>query len=186
MSASKTFVLLCLLWSLVEVHSQTAPYLTFMGETLPNHAYVDLSLMMYPGNDDDTADISSTVVCHTDLTTCCSGENGHGEWYFPNGTALPGAGFNNGNQHSIAVRRLSTRRVRLQRGPVSTAISPIPSGIYQCDIETVAVSGEGGTGRETVYVGVYESGGTYYVIFTVYLLSYFLPSSPRHFSSSDE
>ena len=38
-------VLLFLLWSLVEVHSQTppAPYLTFMGETLPDHSYVDLS-----------------------------------------------------------------------------------------------------------------------------------------------
>ena len=33
-------VLLFLLWSLVEVHSQTppAPYLTFMGETLPDHS----------------------------------------------------------------------------------------------------------------------------------------------------
>ena len=36
---------------------------------------------------------------------------------------------------------------------------PIPSGIYQCAIETAAVSGEGGTGRERVYVGLYESGG---------------------------
>ena len=38
-------VLLILLWSLVEVHSQTAPYLTFMNHTIPNHAYVNLSLI---------------------------------------------------------------------------------------------------------------------------------------------
>ena len=57
-------VLPFLLWSLVEVHSQTAPYLTFMGETLPNHSYVDLSLVGVFGSGDE-------VVCHTDLSTCC-------------------------------------------------------------------------------------------------------------------
>ena len=43
-------VLLCLLlWSLVEVHSQTEfPYVSFMGETLPNHSYVDLNEMGDP------------------------------------------------------------------------------------------------------------------------------------------
>ena len=167
MSASAMFVLLCLLWSLVEVHSQTAPYLTFNDSVIRNNSYVDLSLMMYPGNDDDTADISSTVICHTDLTGCCGGADGHGEWFFPDGSPVPGAGSDNGNQRSIAVRRLSTQRVRLQRGPVSTAISPIPSAIYRCDIETVAVSDQGGSGRERVYVGVYESGGTLCTLFAV-------------------
>ena len=163
MKVSLLCVLLCLLWSLVEVHSQTptAPYLTFNDSVIPSNSYVDLSLMMYPGNDDTTADISSTVICHTDLDTCCGGADGHGEWYFPNGTVLRGAGPDNVNQYSIAIRRQSTQRVRLQRGPVSTAISPIPSGIYRCDIETVAVSDQGGTGREAVYVGIYESGGTF-------------------------
>ena len=38
----------------MEVHSQTEyPYVSFMGETLPNHAYVDLSLV---GNDDSGSD----------------------------------------------------------------------------------------------------------------------------------
>ena len=47
MCGAAVSVLLFLLWSLVEVHSQTlpAPYLTFMGETLPDHSYVDLSLV---------------------------------------------------------------------------------------------------------------------------------------------
>ena len=48
-------VLLFLLWSLVEVHSQIppAPYLTFMGETLPDHSYVDLSALGEIDNVDD-------------------------------------------------------------------------------------------------------------------------------------
>ena len=156
--ASDMSVLLCLLWSLVEVHSQNAPYLTFMGKTLPNNAYVDLSLLMYPGND-GTNDTSSTVICHTDLTTCCRIEVGddRGDWYFPNGDPLPGAKVNNINQVPIAVRRRD-QLARLQRGPPE-ATGDTQAGIYRCDIETVAVHSEDNTDRETVYVGVYESGG---------------------------
>ena len=36
-------VSLSLLWSLVEVHSQTFPYVSFRGQNLANHSYVDLS-----------------------------------------------------------------------------------------------------------------------------------------------
>ena len=85
-------VLLSLLWCLVEAHSQTAPYVTFMGETLPNHAYVDFSEVGLGG----TADAGSgdELVCHSDLTTCCRGSD-QGHWYFPNGTQLHEAGSNN-------------------------------------------------------------------------------------------
>ena len=143
----------------MEVHSETAPYLTFNDSVIPNHAYVDLSLMMYPGDDDTTADISSTVICHTDLTTCCRSEAGHdrGNWFFPNGNSLPGATTNNDEQVPIAERRRD-QLVRLQRGPVGT-ISDIPDGIYHCDIETMAVNSDNNTARETVYVGMYGSGG---------------------------
>ena len=156
---SISLLLLCLLWSLVEVHSQTAPYLTFNDSVIPNHAYVDLSLMMYPGNDDVTADTSSMVICHTDLTTCCRGDDGgdQGDWYFPDGNSLPGAGANNVNSCPIAQRKRS-QLVRLQRGP-PTATGTIPDGIYRCDIETVAVNSDDNTARETVYVRVYGSGG---------------------------
>ena len=77
---------LCLLlWSLVEVHSQTVPYVSFMKEPLPNNSYVDLTLV-----GEDTGDPGNTVRCHTDLSTCCSGGQGshRGDWYFPNGTRL--------------------------------------------------------------------------------------------------
>ena len=81
MCGAAVSVLLFLLWSLVEVHSQTAPYLTFMGETLPDHSYVDLNALGELDNVDDH------VVCHTDLTTCCGGTyiDDRGYWYFPNG-----------------------------------------------------------------------------------------------------
>ena len=35
----------CLLSALVEVHSQTVPYVSFMGINLSNHSYVNLTLV---------------------------------------------------------------------------------------------------------------------------------------------
>ena len=145
-----------LLWCVVEVHSQTAPYLTFMGEILPNNSYVDLSLVGEGGN--ATHDSGREIVCHTDLDTCCSGSDGHGSWV----SSLSGYRLTehtiNTNRHPIAMRRLY-KRVRLERVPGINGT--ILSGIYLCSIETVAVSGEGGTGREKVYVGLYETGGMF-------------------------
>ena len=143
-------VLLFLLWSLVEVHSQTA-YLTFMGETLPNHSYVDLSLVGGLGSRDE-------VVCHTDLSTCCHGGAGpdRGDWYFPNGIRLPFPG-----NHPLVEKRLS-QRVELHQGAGS--VSSAPSGIYHCSIETIAVNSDDNTARETVYVGLYDSGGDHAII----------------------
>lgn len=37
--------LVYLLWSLVGVNTQTAPYVTFTGNILPNHSSVNLSLL---------------------------------------------------------------------------------------------------------------------------------------------
>ena len=71
---------------LVEVHcQQTFPYVSFMGQTLVNHSYVDLSRVGSAGDNSDG------VVCHSDLATCCSGGQGihRGNWSFPDGTLLP-------------------------------------------------------------------------------------------------
>ena len=146
-----------LLWSLVEVHSQTAPYLTFMGETLPDHSYVDLSALGDIDNEDDH------VVCHTDLTSCCAGSlPDRGFWFFPNGAELPGAGSTGAANNPIVLMR-SAQVVRLIRG---TGSGGVPSGLYRCIIETVAENDPGdprpynGIG-ETLYVGVYSTGGMY-------------------------
>ena len=144
-----------LLWSLVEVHSQTAPYLTFMGETLPGHSYVDLSAL---GDIDNETDY---VVCHTDLASCCGGSlPDRGFWFFPNGAELPGAVGSGAANNPIVLMR-GPQIVRLIRG---TGSGDAPSGLYRCIIETVADNGPGspspdnGIG-ETLYVGVYSTGG---------------------------
>ena len=115
-------VLLFLLWSLVEVHSQTAPYLTFMGETLPGHSYVDLSTLGEIDNENDD------VVCHTDLTSCCGGfaRDDRGFWYFPNGDVLPGAA---GAATNPIVLMRGPQVARLIRG---TGPGDAPSGLYRC------------------------------------------------------
>ena len=143
----KCTVLLCVLWSLVEVHSQTEyPYVSFMGETLPNHAYVDLSLA---GNDDSGSD---SVQCHTDLTTCCTGFQGEhrGDWIPPGSDQiLP---FSNDSTAGIYVVH-GAQRVDLRRRNNTS----MPSGIYRCDI---AIHDDNDTSvTESVYVGIYASEG---------------------------
>jgi hypothetical protein len=144
-----SLLLLCLLWSLVEVHSQTEyPYVSFMGETLPNHAYVNLSLV---GNDGSGSD---SVQCITDLSTCCRGTDGshRGDWYFPDGTRLP---FAASNVDTFEAR--VSQGVDLRRSTNATS----PTGIYRCDIPTNAVHDDTDISvRDTpVYVGLYTASG---------------------------
>ena len=154
----KFALLLILLWSLVEVHSQTAPYLTFMGDILPNNSYVDLSTLGEYANEDDH------VVCHTDLDTCCGGDGSdRGYWFLPNGTILTEVYDITEAALPIFARRHSIQIVRLIRG---TGSFDAPSGIYRCDIETVAVNNPG---SESTYVGVYSIGGRYSMHTTDYV-----------------
>ena len=142
-------LLFSVLWSLVEVHcQQTFPYVSFMGQTLANHSYVDLSLV------GDDVSGSDSVECHTDLTTCCSGGQGvhRGDWYFPNGDRLPHPGGGDIFEARVA------QRVDLRRR--SSATSPV--GIYRCEIATIAVHDDSDSSvRDApVYVGLYtDSGG---------------------------
>ena len=142
---TRCVLLLSLLWSLVEVHSQqTFPYVSFMGQTLANHSYVDLSLV---GHDDSGSD---SVQCHTDLSTCCSAGQGvhRGDWYFPNGTRMSFSG-------DIFERR-EAQRVELRRR--NSATSPV--AIYCCDIPTTAVHDNYNISvRDIVYVGLYTASG---------------------------
>ena len=138
--------LLSLLWSLVEVHcQQTFPYVSFMGNTVPNHGYVDLGLV------GDTYG-SDSVQCHTDLTTCCGGVQGihRGDWYFPDGTTR--LGFSSANIYQSR----GAQRVNLRHR--NNANSPV--GIYRCDISTNAVHDVTDSSvRDTVYVGLYTASG---------------------------
>ena len=137
--------LMLVCWSVGEVCSQTFPYVSFMGQTLANHSYVDLSLVGYD------YDGSDSVQCHTDLGTCCSNTEGHhrGDWYFPTVTRLQFSG-------DVSEAR-SAQRVDLRRR--NSATSPV--GIYRCDVPTVAVHDDNGynSTKDTVYVGLYASSG---------------------------
>ena len=137
-------VFLILIWSLVEVHSQTVPYVSLMGYILPNHSYVDLTTV-----EEYISDSGDTVRCHTDLSTCCTGSEGdhRGDWYFPNGNALRGSGGS-----GDIYRSRSAQEVHLRRRNDATS----PFGIYRCDIPTIAVNDDVDTiTGETVYVGLY-------------------------------
>ena len=148
MKATVMSVLLCLLSALVEVHSQTVPYVSFMGNNLLNHSYVNLTQV---GN---ALDGSDSVHCHTDLQTCCNHTQGadRGDWYFPNGTRLQFKG----DGHDIYEFRYD-QQVDLRRRNNADI-----SGIYRCTVETNAVHSNNEsdtTTRETVYAGLYASGG---------------------------
>ena len=148
MKATVMSVLLCLLSALVKINSQIVPYVSFMGANLTNHSHVNLTLV---GNDEDGSD---SVQCHTDLSTCCSDAQGAdlGDWYLPNGNRL---NFNN-NPGDIYEHREAQQVVLRRRNNGDT------SGIYRCTVEINAVHSDNGsdtTTRETVYAGLYASGG---------------------------
>ena len=125
---------LCLFLSLGVVNSQTFPYVSFMGQILANHSYVDLSRV---GSDRSGID---SLQCHTDLDTCCSSSE-ETDWYFPDGTKLPFSG-------NIYQGRLS-RRVDLRH----TSSGSLSYGIYHCAIPTNSVHGDL---RDSVFVGLYS------------------------------
>ena len=135
--------LLSLLWSLVEVHCQTAPYVTFMENTVPSHGYVDLGQV---GGDEDGSD---SVQCHTDLSTCCTSPQGshRGDWFAPGETdRLPFPG----EPGDICESRLAQRVDLCRRNKASS-----PVGMYHCGIHTSADPSV----RATVYVGLYTASG---------------------------
>ena len=130
----------------VTVYCQNFPYVSFMGQTLANHSYVDLGQV-------GTTDANS-LMCHTDLATCCSSTQGpyRGDWFFPNGTRLSLSG--------VVYESRSPQLVQLRR---MHSTSNGPWGIYRCNIPTVSVHDELATSSaELVYVGLYPAnGGTY-------------------------
>ena len=161
-------LLLCLLWSLVAVHSQTAPYVSFMGDILPNHAYVDLTTV-----GEDITDPGDTVRCHTDLTSCCSGiDNFHrGELYFPNGDALGNTGVG-GDIYKLRGDQV----IHLRRRNDATS----PSGIYRCEIPTIAVNDDADIIMgESVYVGLYPPNeGNHTVLSMETIFVYMIITTP--------
>ena len=141
--ALAVLLLLGLFWCLV--YCQTFPYVSFMGQTLANHSYVDLSQVGRPNFGSGEG-----VQCITDLTTCCTSSDGahRGDWFFPDGTTLP---FNGDNVDIYEFR--GAQRVELRRR--NNANSPV--GIYRSDIPVYDSTDR--SVRDTVYVGLYTASG---------------------------
>ena len=131
-------VLLCLLSALVEVNSQTFPFLRFMGTDLPNHSYVDFNLVGKAMN--------TGVECHSDLQCCKDAVNRVADWYFPSGERLRSSSKRFDIYQFYKEKNVQVRR----KNGAETG------GIYRCDIETIAVNNDN---RATVYAGLYSSGG---------------------------
>ena len=152
--------LLLLPWLLVvEVQCQSAPYVSFMGQTLANHSYVNISQV-----GDDGSGNSDAVYCHTDLETCCSAAQGshRGDWYFPNGTRLNIPSFIAGDIFEAR----TAQRVDIRHENNANE----PTGIYRCDIPTHAVHHDfNNSVRASVYVGLYTSTGGKYLHYTIVL-----------------
>ena len=156
MKMARVVFLLSLFLSLVHCQ-QTFPYVSFMGQTLANHSYVDLSTI---GNADDNSD---GVVCHTDLSTCCSGSQGshRGNWWVPGGLyRLPFSG------PTVPIGLARAAQIAVIRRTSGTG----PTGIYRCDISTNAVFHDTDISvGDTVYVGLYTgSGGIYPFTFSLF------------------
>ena len=123
-----------LLGSLVEVFSQTDyPYISFMGDPLPNNTYVNIGQL-------GTTE-GYSLYCETDPVVCCSGI---GSWYPPNSDNIE-------NVDSISMHRTSGKvELRCRNS------GECPSGIYDCDIPVLI-------GHDSkfsnVYVGIYNNGG---------------------------
>ena len=146
--ALAVLLLLGLFWSLA--HSQRVPYVSFMGQTLANHSYVDISLVGRP----DVPDGGEGVQCITDLATCCTSSDGshRGDWHFPDGTRLP---FNAPNVDTYETRVSQGVDIRRLYSDANS-----PTGIYRCDIPTNAIHDDSDISvRDTVYVGLYTGSG---------------------------
>ena len=143
MKAPVVGAVLCLIFALVEVHTQTVPYISSVGNYLPNHTYIDFNPVSEIAN--------NSIQCHTDLTTCCSSSEGpdRGDWYFPNGTRLP---LPPTDGRGIIYLFRSNMVVQVRRLIYSAKVS----GIYRCDIETNTTRNDH---RESVYAGLFFSGG---------------------------
>ena len=137
-AGSGTAILLCVLWYLpVAQCQQNVPYASFMGDTLPNHAYVNLSQV--------GEDSSDSVQCHTDLTTCCTSAQGshRGDWIPPDSEMSLPLSSGGSDIYQFHGDQLVDLRRRNN--------ADMPSGIYRCDIATNAVQ----DGTESVFVGLY-------------------------------
>ena len=101
---------------------------------------------------EDIGDRDDALLCITSLTTCCQHPS-LGNWFFPNGSKVPGSG----NNWDI-YRTRGQMVVRMHRRTGGE------EGIYRCEIpDSMNVI-------QTLYIGVYSASTGEWYIYTLVLL----------------
>ena len=106
--------------------------------SIPNHGYVVISDI---GSTDETA-----LLCNTNYSPTGGGTSG-GNWFAPDGTRV---GDRDSNKVPGFRRNRGSGVVRLIG---NTATDPPAEGMYRCQIQDDTMT------TQTVYVGLYNSGG---------------------------
>ena len=116
--------------------------LSLNGHYIPNHYYVNINDI---GSTDDTA-----IICNTNrIANIDGGQQLHsgGDWFAPDGTTV-------GDQGSDDVPGFERNRRPMMVQLVRSTTTGTPSeGIYYCVVEDDTFT------NQTVYVGLYNSGG---------------------------
>lgn len=134
----KVSPLLSLFCCLVQVTPQTFPYVSFRSASLLNHSYIDFNLV------GDDLDGSDSVQCHTDLGTCCRGNDPNdGNWYSPQRMVIGPTEVMGNISVMKAFKRVDLRR----RG------NEVISGIYECIVDIM--DGQN-FAKGATYVGLYS------------------------------
>ena len=139
-------VLLTFMFAMREVTSRTFPYISAPLDN-PNYQRKD-----FHNNSYTKYNRYKTLICHTDLSTCCTSREGvhRGHWYFPNGTRLP---VWRNRPIPLSFQSYSNMTVTLTR----FFLADKTVGVYRCDIPTNAVNIN--NSHETLYIGRYYYSG---------------------------
>ena len=138
--------------------------LSLNGQTITNEGDVFASDIGEGGN--ATTTMGGGLLCITDSSSCCRGFDnpnggGQGEWYFPNGTAVPIRGDR--TTGNFFFRDRDAKIVRL-----NSRNNPTARGRFYCEVPNAA----GTIVRVYVNIGEYHHHELWIVIATVYYNCY--------------
>ena len=117
----------------VVVQAQSdALYVSFMGQTLANNAYVDLESI--------SSSVNGSVQCHTGLSSCCINVS----WFFPNGDMV-------NTSEAVGIYQVyDNGQVNLYNSDQGSNNNHGLHGIYRC-----VIFFNDSSESESVHVGIY-------------------------------